>query len=168
MAGNPIRRQQVAELEARIDELCDLLAGGASDKQAMKELGFPSAHPLYVLAKRNEEVSQRLVRAREVGAAAMASDTIDLADELVLLPKADPVQVAKLQIEARRWLAGKNNARYDTQRAGVAVQVNVGALHLQALKAVAAPVQQEALPVLDAEYAEVGMDGEALTLDDLL
>lgn len=166
MAGNPIRRQQVAELEARLDELCDLLLGGASDKQAMRELGFPSAHALYVLAKRNEEASLRIARAREAGATAMASETIDLADELAISPKNDPVQVAKLQIEARRWLAGKNNARYDTQRAGVAVQVNVGALHLQALKATAAvALEAQPEPLADVEYAEVEEVG---SLADLL
>lgn len=95
----------------------------------------------------------------------MANETLDLADELVLQPKGDPVQIAKLQIEARRWLAGKNNPRYDTQRAGVAVQVNVGGLHLTALKAAPAAVVHEQQPMIDVEYSPVQEEG---SLADLL
>lgn len=168
MAGNPKRRQQEQELAERLDELCDLLRGGASDKQAMKEMGFPSAHPMYALAKREESVRLALVRAREDGAHAMSSEVLDLADELVLIPKVDPIRVAQLQMDARKWLAGKRNAQFADSKAAIGVQVNVGALHLQALKAVAAPVERVGADVVDAVFAPVVESGEALTLDDLL
>jgi hypothetical protein len=176
VAGSPIRRQQEATLREKMEDLLALLRNGASDKQAMQELGFPSSHPMYTLAKKDEEVRLALARAREEGAHAMSSEVLDIADELVLVPKVDPIRVAQLQMEARKWLAGKRNAMFADSKANIGVQVNVNALHLQALKATALPVLGnegaaalgvEASPIVDVDYAEVGESG-GLSLADLL
>lgn len=154
MAGNPKRREQEAQLREVWEELCDLIAAGATDKQALEAFGVYSTVVFYRLVRNDETLAASLARAREAGADAMASESLDIVDELVHEKKADPVRVALARADRRAWLAGTRNARYAAKSGGnVAVQVNVQALHLQAVRAAAA-LPAPAVEVIEAEVIE--------------
>jgi len=71
-----------------------------------------------------------LTRARARAADQLAAETLTIADEA----EPDQVQKAKLRTDVRRWLAGKwDPAKYGENK-GVQVQLNIGDMHLTALK----------------------------------
>ena len=71
-----------------------------------------------------------LSRARARAADHLAAETLTIADEA----EPDQVQKAKLRTDVRRWLAGKWDPTRYGENKGVNVQVNVGDLHLSALR----------------------------------
>jgi hypothetical protein len=93
----------------------------------------------------------------------MMSMTVDIADELKAEVFADPVRVAQTRIQVRQQIAKARNKEVFGEQRGLAVQVNIGSLHLDALKAAQAPAlpapQEE---ILDAEFEQ------QLNLNDLL
>lgn len=152
MAGRPKGRAEEAMLREKWDELCDLIGTGLTDSQALAQLGVTSTVGFYRMMRKEEELAAAVVRAREAGADAMASTALDIVDELDELPivkDSDKIKAAIARADRRAWLAGTRNARYAARSGGnVAVQVNVQALHLQALKGAA-------LPAPAAEYVDV-------------
>ena len=164
MAGTPKRRAELALLREKLEELCDLIAAGKTDKQALKELGLNGTGALYRLQEEDSEAAARLARARRIGATAMASETIDIADELEQHPLADPVRVANARISSRQWLAARRNREELGDSPKVAVQLNIADMHLTAIKtpALPQPIDVEVLPVPQDQPAEPG------SIDDLL
>lgn len=164
MAGTPKRRAELALLKEKLEELCELLAAGRTDKQALKELGLNGTGALYRLQEEDSAAMERLARARRVGATAMASETIDIADELELNALADPVRVANARISSRQWLAARRNREELGDSPKVAVQLNIADMHLTALKvpAQAQVIDVEVLPAPQEQPAEPG------SLDELL
>lgn len=164
MAGTPKRRAELALLREKLEELCDLIAAGRTDKQALKELGLNGTGALYRLQEEDSEAAARLARARRVGATAMASETIDIADELQAELTADPVRVAQARISSRQWLAARRNREELGDSPKVAVQLNIADMHLTAIKtpALPQPIDVEVLPVPQDQPAEPG------SIDDLL
>lgn len=94
-----------------------------------------------------EETNARLTRAREEGAHRLAEQSLDIADKA----RPEDVQVARLQVSTRQWVAEKWNARELGQKQGATVQINVGALMLAALQA----PPPTAIPAAIADEAEV-------------
>jgi hypothetical protein len=93
----------------------------------------------------------------------MASETIDIADELQAELTADPVRVAQARITTRQWLAARRNREELGDSPKVAVQLNIADMHLTALKA---PAQAQ---VIDVQGLPVPQgDPEPQSLDDLL
>lgn len=164
MAGTPKRRADLALLREKLDELCDLIAAGKTDKQALKEIGLNGTGALYRLQEEDADAAARLARARRVGATAMASETIDIADELQAELTADPVRVAQARISSRQWLAARRNREELGDSPKVAVQLNIADMHLTALKA---PSQAR---VIDVEVLPAPQEQpvEPESLDDLL
>lgn len=163
MAGNPIRRAERQRLLDNLEEFAELLEAGETDKQALADFGV-NVGVLYKLERENSDVAERLARARKAGAAAMMSETVDIADELQLAVLADPVRVAQVRIQTRQKLASVRDRDQFGDRPTTAVQVNINGLHLMALKA--ATAADRALPhdVIEGELAEPA----PLKLDDLL
>lgn len=167
MAGQRKTREAAAALRERVEELCGLLADGKSDRAAAHALGFTSPAPIYKLCDEDSAVAAAVARARRQGAAAMASDALDIADELQEHPTADPVRVANLRINQRQWLAARYNREQFGDSAKVAVQINVADMHLTALRA----GTELALPVIEGEACELPPseeDAEPTSLNDLL
>ncbi len=165
MAGRPKGRAEEAMLRERWEELCDHIAAGMTDKQALAELGISNATNFYRLMRNEEQLAAAVVRARESGADAMASTALDIVDDLAELPivkDSDKIKAAIARADRRAWLAGTRNARY-AQRSGgnVAVQVNVQALHLQALRNRGLPAPVEYVDVEPVPVAGDGVEGIA-------
>ena len=152
---------------------CDWLAAGNTIATASrKAFGNLSPDVLRVALgrfhrKMTAEQLEAFEQAQVQGAARMAADTLDIADELATAgydPKeANPVQVAKLRIESRQWLASK----YDRRRFGsdalakteVHVQLSVNDLHLQAVRELDAAdaarvIEHESAPALPQDTME--------------
>ena len=158
MAGTPKRRAELELLRSKLDELCEHLMDGCSDREAMRRMGFNGTGALYKLQEEDSAAADQLARARKAGAAAMASSVIDIADELLEHPLADPVRVAQGRITTRQWLAGKRNREEFGDAKGVAVQVNINGLHLQAVRQLSQPIDGEAVEVQPALEAPQSID----------
>lgn len=163
MAGTPKRRAELAKLRAGLDEFCELLLAGKTDKQACAEFGV-NIGVLYKLMQEDSEACAALARARKAGAIAMASETVDIADELELDTLADPVRVANARISTRQWLAARRNREELGDSPKVAVQLNIADMHLTALKKPepAQVIDVQVLPAPQEQPAEPG------SIDDLL
>lgn len=165
MPGTPKRRAELELLRSKLDELCELIAAGKTDKAALRELGINGTGALYKLQEEDSAAADRLARARKSGAAAMASEVVDIADELTEDETADPVRVAQGRITTRQWLAGKRDREGFGDAKGVAVQVNVNGLHLQAVRQLSQAVDVQ---VIDVEPELVPQLDAPESLDDLL
>lgn len=171
MPGTPKRRAELELLRSKLDELCELIAAGKTDKAALRELGINGTGALYKLQEEDSAAADRLARARKTGAAAMASETVDIADELELqgILLADPVRVATARITTRQWLAGKRNREEFGDAKGVAVQVNVNGLHLQAVRQLSQAVDVQVIDVEpEPELEPVPQLDAPESLNDLL
>jgi hypothetical protein len=118
----------------------ELVARGMTKKRLLETLGVSrSAFERWV--GKSAERAERYSRAREAGADALADETLEIADD------ADPqtAQVAKLRIEARRWLAAKINPEAYGDKAGPTVNVSLGDMALDSLR------KRPASVVIDAE-----------------
>lgn len=131
MAGRPRLRAMLAEIADRggVDVLIERIESGATLTQVAREWGLSRAELYHWLVK-DPERAERLRVARARSAASMAETTLELADtgSVADVPK------TKLQIEARRWLAGKLNPAEFGEVKGPQVQVSIGELHLDALR----------------------------------
>jgi len=83
------------------DRICDaIIEGGALYKICQQE-GFPSERSVYQWLERNPEFSQKYTRARELQQDREADNIVVIADE------AEDANLARLQIDARKWRASK-------------------------------------------------------------
>jgi len=104
------------------------VASGRTLSSIARELGVPR-ETLSNLMYRDEERGEALRAARARAADALVDDALDIADA------ADPTAIAKakLQVETRQWIASKyNRAVYGSEKAQV--EINLGSLHLDALR----------------------------------
>src|SRR5574340_551894 len=105
-----------------------------SDRKACAALGLNGTGALYKLQEEDSALAARFAHARRAGAAAMASECLDIADDLVEHETADPVRVANARIAQRQLLAARRNREEFGDSAKVAVQINVADMHLTALQ----------------------------------
>ena len=70
-------------------------------------------------------------RAQRHFAETLADETIKIADSCIDTADA---QIAKVRIDARRWIAGKVDPERYGEKQGPAVHINLQSEHLQALK----------------------------------
>jgi hypothetical protein len=127
---------------------------GLTLREIAKELGC-SRGWLCTQVTADRDLAERLKHAREIAAHGMAEDALDVADAATPLD----VNVRRLQMDARKWLAAKWSPKAYGERqepAGGAMTVNVAHLHLQALRSlhgvpapITAPAPDE--PVIEGE-----------------
>jgi hypothetical protein len=80
-----------------------------------------------------DDASERIDAARRESASALVEEAAQIADSAEPMPAA--VAKAGLQVKTRQWLAERfDPERYGSRVPGVAVQVNVGELFLDALR----------------------------------
>lgn len=85
--------------------ICDKLANGASLRAICREDGFPSIDSVNRWLRANQDFREQYARAREDQADGYFDEIIEIADKVadgVLLSDA-----ARVQIDARKWVAGK-------------------------------------------------------------
>lgn len=130
MAGQPKRASDLARLRAG-DDLAELiferLEEGVGYSRICMETGIGKAALLDWLD--DERNAERASRARARAAAALADETVEIADSS---------REAKLRIATRQWLAERFDRVRFGQKVEYEVKGNITHLHLQALQDVAA------------------------------
>lgn len=106
------------------DSICELIAQGRSLNSICKDEGMPAAGTVYRWLFNHEEFQDKYTRARAAQADVYAEEIIEIADnstdDLMFLASEDSsgesgkpvikhsaIQRARLQIDTRKWLAGK-------------------------------------------------------------
>ena len=89
--------------QALADEICEHIGDGKSLRSFCEQEGRPSA-PTVCRWLRMEETAwfaEQYARVREVQADALFNDILDIVDQ------AEDPQIARLRMDARKWMAGK-------------------------------------------------------------
>lgn len=136
MAGRKLTREGLAKLETPegADELVALAEQGLGIDAIAKAMRIPRGSITMWLKEGNH--GSLFARAREAAADHLAVEALEIADEL---DRSAPGEVARdrLRVDTRKWLASKwNAAQYGEAKQGLNVNLNLGDLHLQAVKAV--------------------------------
>lgn len=83
------------------DRICDEIIGGAALYKLCQQPDFPAERAVYQWLERYPEFAQKYARARELQQDREADHIVTIADE------AKDANVARLQIDARKWRASK-------------------------------------------------------------
>lgn len=132
MAGQPKRRAEMVMLAGHEEQIFEWLEDGRTQGEIAAELGCMRTS-LTRWLNANAERKQTLVDSRTLAADLKAEEGLEIADASAGLDSAG-VQAAKLRIDTRLRIAAIwNPARYAAERAG-GVTINIGSLHLDALR----------------------------------
>ena len=146
MAGAPMKRQGVALLKEREEEVEVLLEAGVTHREIWESLGVTQS----AWRKWKGDGGDAIVaRARAARASALAEESLTIADTVE--ERNEAVAKARLRIDTRKWISGAwDRETYGTQAPSTNVQVNLGQLHLDALRQQdPAPIEGEARPAED-------------------
>lgn len=92
------------------DAICEMLADGKSLRAICREEGMPSTSTVCKWLAKNAEFAEQYTRARELQADALFDDCLDIADKGLLA--LDDAADRRLQIDTRKWMAGKLKGKY--------------------------------------------------------
>jgi hypothetical protein len=93
-----------------IETICEMLADGKSLRAICREEGMPSTSTVCKWLAKNPDFAEQYTRARELQADALFDDILDIADKgLIAL---DAAEDRRIQIDARKWMAGKLKGKY--------------------------------------------------------
>jgi len=98
MAARPLEFSQ-----ATADAICEQLADGISLRTICKAAKMPARSTVFKWLANVPEFADQYARAREAQADTMFEDVLDIADTAT----PEEVQVARLRVDARKWMAGK-------------------------------------------------------------
>lgn len=146
MPGRPKLRALLAGIESvgGLPEILDRIASGRTMASIARDIG---STPNMLGDWLNDDPARRAdyLRARGASALALAEQALEISDGSSI----EGVQVSRLQVDTRKWLASKYDAAtYGDKHTGV--QINIGQLHLDALRKVQADMQ----PVIDVSHTE--------------
>ena len=87
--------------QALADEICERIADGQSLRAICSEPGKPDKSTVFRWLGQNEAFRDQYARARESQADTLFDDILDIVDQ------SDDPQIARLRMDARKWMAGK-------------------------------------------------------------
>ena len=155
MAGKPLTRNIISHVteQGGADWLYEQIASGVTVSQIAKQFECARGTMSRILNSRPEWVDA-MVKARTEAADAYAEQGLEIVDALDKESSPSAIAAAREQSQYRRFLAGAfNTDRYGT-RAGVSVNINIGDLHLEALK------KRRTIDMTSVDDAEVANGGE--------
>ena len=134
MAGYPMRRA----LEKKIEEMGGIEFVAAHISQGMTigrlaEFIECSRPMLSFWINHTEERRVAVLNARKLKAEKLAEEALEIADEVDESSNSG-VNKARLQVDTRKWLAGKLDPEAYGDTAKTQVNISMGDLHLKALK----------------------------------
>ena len=144
MAGRPLVKAGVEMLKERVEEVEALLEAGVTQTEIWDALGITRlAWRKWVKDHGGQEV---VARARAARADLLAQESLTIADTAE--ERNEAIAKARLRIDTRKWISGAwDREQYGTQAPSTNVQVNLGQLHIEALRAASrAPIEGEARP----------------------
>jgi len=136
MAGQPVRHKMEADIAALggPDAILERMASGETIKRIADSLGV--SRPFLSGWMHKQVGAEAMEAARRQGADALADETLDIADN------ATEDRISKLKITTRQWTAAHAYPERYADRQGPVVEINVGDLHLNALRRVESEVKQ--------------------------
>ena len=154
MAGKALRKRLFAEIETRggAEYLQEYIAEGGTVLDLANELGCSRTY-LSRHLNANPDYKAALDEARRENADKLADEALGIADALADADGVtkEQIAVAKERIDVRKWLATVNHPdRYQQNKNGPTVVLNINALHLDALRKVSKGVVIEGTAI-DAE-----------------
>lgn len=178
MPGHPKLTANVEIIEALgpegEEEIFADIAEGLSIRKLAAKLGLCGTRPLYMWRNRSDARRHAWAEALKYRAESHADDILTIADEVEEEP--DAIAKANLRINARKWLAAVSDPERFSKQSQHKVVVNVGSLHLTAVKNVNAEMQKLAIErqkaaagaravqgsdITDAEWEEARADTDA-------
>ena len=140
MAGKALRKRLFAEIETRggAEYLQEYIAEGGTVLDLANELGCSRTY-LSRHLNANPDYKAALDEARRENADKLADEALGIADALADAEGVtkEQIAVAKERIHVRKWLATVNHPdRYQQNKSGPTVVLNINALHLDALRKV--------------------------------
>jgi hypothetical protein len=140
MAGKALRKRLFAEIEARggAEYLQEYIAEGGTVLDLATELGCSRTY-LSRHLNANADYKAALDEARRENADKLADEALQIADALADATEItrEDIAVAKERIDVRKWLATVNHPdRYQQNKGGPTITLNINALHLDALRKV--------------------------------
>lgn len=164
MAGKPDTARRMALLRECDADILELMEQGESMRRIAVRITDKLEEPISeaMIGRWCQEAGneERCARARERAANHKAESVVDRAEDLardVKLGVAGKEDIAAERhlAEQQRWIAGVWNKRYAAQT-GAQVQINVGAIHLNALRAAPAVVAERPahLALFDKDQAD--------------
>jgi transposase len=149
MAGQPKKKADLAKLKVEGKEkIEELLEQGKPLDGICKIMGI-SRKALYEWLDAPEQ-SGLLTRTRARAADNLAASTLAIVDDVA--EEANAIAKARARVDARKWVASKwDPAKYGDSK-GMSVNIDLGQLHLQAVKIVK-PSQQPDTMTLEADAA---------------
>ena len=131
MAGKMITKMAHAAIRKAGGEIFifDQVASGRSLKDIASDLGI--SRPILSTWCNNPSRRDAYRQARRAAADALVEEGLAIADGV-----RDPSEVpgAKLRADFRRWMAARMNADSWGEQRGASIEINLGALHLEALR----------------------------------
>jgi hypothetical protein len=94
----------------------------------------------------------RYHEAKKEGATALAEETLMIADDENLTP--EEVNIARLRIDTRKWIASRQNPEEWGDRKGPEVNIDIGGMYLEAVEALQVP------KIVEAKSELIGTDDE--------
>lgn len=134
------------------------IAGGRSLSEAMGQFGMSRAWFYTWLKEAPEQRRALYAEAKRMSAEAIADEAGEVLDDLASNPLATPTAVALATARSRykQWLASKRDPeQFGERQAAVNVQLNVGALHLDALRQVGRVPAEQSKVLLAEVVGEV-------------
>ena len=141
MAGRPHRKAMVETIDQMggIEVIAAAIADGSNLNAIANRLKVGRSTLASWIAADPERTAV-IVRAREEASNRMADEVIDIADGATN----ESERVARLRIDARKWLASRWNPGIYGERTGPLVQIDLAGAHLRAVR----PVEQAAPQVI--------------------
>ena len=134
----PLGRPDMAFDEAIADKVLDMLADGLSLRAICRTNGLPSGAVVRKWLARNPDFARQYAYAREEQADTLFDETLAIADAIGDDATNEQIRRAQLQIDTRKWLAGKlrpkkygDNQKLDAQNDTQSItmqQINIGKL----------------------------------------
>lgn len=83
------------------DSICEQIADGRSLRSICADVGMPSKTSVFRWLAASADFRDQYARAREAQADSLFDDILEIADT------AEDAQLARLRVDARKWMAGK-------------------------------------------------------------
>ncbi len=115
----------VVDKEDLQDKICLRIARGESVATISKEKDMPHEDTIYEWIKKNAHFSENYVRARLEQAEHYAIEIMDIGDDLNNNATREQIEIAKVRIESRKWIASKLlPKKYGPPQTGPTVLIN--------------------------------------------
>lgn len=125
------------------DSICNQLSEGRSMRAICSALDMPAASTVYRWLEAHPEFQEQYARAREVQAETLAAEALEIADTPVMgvvetekfdkagkpvteVKRGDMIEHRRLQVDARKWLAGKLSPKVYGDRLAVEHSGTIG------------------------------------------